>query len=223
MWWQQSCSDRSVDVQPTYRLWRVSVGQLWCGTVRVSFVGQDRTNVRLSFGVLGENIAAVIVLIVFLHGQLFTVPAPWRRTTAVGQDYQLVAHCLHCAAQMHGHGCDDMILINVSLIDVEVDIFHHDLWWMMFEWIFLGLSFKLTPWCWSLHQEGHSPHLHWWDQVHYHNTDGQSATALLDIKAERGRNERQQSIRQKNFNSFIHTNNNNNVSLTKHRYGHHFI
>lgn len=70
-------------------------------------MGQHRADVRLGLSVLGEGVAGVIVvLIAVLHGQLFTVPAPWRRTAAVGQGYQLAAYCPHWATHMHVQGCD---------------------------------------------------------------------------------------------------------------------
>ncbi len=73
---------------------------------------QDRADIRLGLSILGESVAGVIVvLVVFLHGQLFTVPAPRRRTTAVGQGYQFAAYCLHWATHMHGHNVMEVVMI----------------------------------------------------------------------------------------------------------------
>ena len=94
-------------VQPTHRDWRVGAGHLWQSDVGEGFVRQHRADVGLAFSVLGEGVAGVIVVLVaVLHRQLFTVPAPWRRTAAVGQGYQLAAHCPHWATHMHVYGCD---------------------------------------------------------------------------------------------------------------------
>lgn len=70
-------------------------------------MGQIRADVGLGLSVPAEVAAGVVaVLVGFLHRQLFTVPAPRRRTAAEGQGFQFAAHCPHWATHMHGHGCD---------------------------------------------------------------------------------------------------------------------
>lgn len=74
-------------------------------------MGQDRADIGLGLSVLGKSVAGVVaVLVVFLHGQLFTVPAPRRRTATVGQGYQFAAHCLHWATHKHGHDVIEVVM-----------------------------------------------------------------------------------------------------------------
>lgn len=99
---------------PTHNDRGVDAGQLWWSAAGEDFVGQERADIRLGLGVLGEGFAGVVVFSVFLHGQLFTVPAPRRRTAAVGQGYQLAAHCPHWATHMHGHVMEVEMVLSIK-------------------------------------------------------------------------------------------------------------